>query len=78
MQVLGAAVKATKSLDQEKLRAWMATHEVETVQGMFKSGPTGLSMGFDQYMFQIQNGKRLLVWPAKDEQAKAQIPYTGQ
>lgn len=78
VQVLGAAVKATKSLDQKKLQAWIAGHEVETVEGMFKAGPTGLSMGFEQYMFQIQNGKRFLVWPTKEAQTKAQVPYTGQ
>ncbi|MGH7013756.1 MAG: amino acid ABC transporter substrate-binding protein [Stellaceae bacterium] len=78
MQVLGAAVKATKSLDQAKLRDWIATHEVPTVEGTFKSGPTGLSIGFAQYMFQIQNGKRLLVWPVADAQAKPQVPYSGQ
>lgn len=78
MEVLGAAVKATKSLDQAKLRDWMATHEVPTVEGTYKAGPTGLSIGFAQYMFQIQNGKRILVWPTADAQAKAEVPYTGQ
>jgi len=78
VQVLGAAVKATKSLDQTKLRGWLATHEVETVQGTFKSSPTGLSLKFGQYMFQIQGDKRVLVWPTAVAQGKPEVPYTGQ
>jgi len=78
MQVLGAAVKATKSLDQTKLRNWLATHEVATVEGTFKTDPNGLSLKFGQYMFQIQGHKRLLIWPTAVAQGKPQVPYTGQ
>ncbi len=78
IQVLGAAVKATNSLDQAKMRQWLLTHEVETVEGVFKSDANGLSTKFGQYMFQIQNGKRFLIWPISQAEAKPQIPYTGQ
>ena len=78
VQVLGAAVKATKSLDQTKLQAWLATHEVPTVQGTFKVNASGLSQKFGQYMFQIQGDKRALVWPTADAQGKPEVPYTGQ
>lgn len=78
IQVLGAAVKATNSLNQAKLRQWLLTHEVKTVQGVFKVDPTGLSLGFGQYMFQIQDGKRFLIWPMDQAEAKPQVPYTGQ
>ena len=78
VQVLGAAVKATKSLDQAKIRAWLATHEVPTVQGTFKVSPTGLSQKFGQYLFQIQGDKRVLIWPTADAQGKVEAPYTGQ
>lgn len=77
VEVLGAAVKATKSLDQKKLQAWLMTHEVPTVQGPFKSGPTGLSEKFGQYMFQIQGDKRALIWPTNLAEGKVMVPYTG-
>jgi branched-chain amino acid transport system substrate-binding protein len=78
VQVLGAAVNATKSLDQAKLRDWLATHEVQTVEGTFKVDANGLSEKFGQYMFQIQGDKRVLIWPTAYAQGKVQAPYTGQ
>lgn len=77
MQVLGAAVAATKSLDQAKLRDWIASNEVQTVQGTFKSGANGLATKFGQYLFQIQNGKRVLIWPLDLAEAKVEVPYAG-
>ena len=77
IEALGAAVKATKSLDQTKLRDWLMTHEVPTVEGMFKAGPYGIGTQFKQYMFQIQNGDRKLIWPKDLAEAKAEVPYTG-
>jgi branched-chain amino acid transport system substrate-binding protein len=78
IQVLGAAVKGTQSLNQAKLRQWLLTHEVMTVEGVFKSDAHGLSMKFGQYMFQIQDGKRFLVWPVAHAEANTQVPYTGE
>jgi branched-chain amino acid transport system substrate-binding protein len=78
LEVLGAAVKATKSLDEEKLRTWLLRHAVETVQGIFKSDPNGLAKEFNQYLFQIQDGKRALIWPTALAEAKVQAPYTGE
>ena len=78
VQVLGAAVAATKSLDSAKIREWLLSHEVETVQGVFKSDPNGLSLKFSQYVFQIQSGTRNLVWPTASAQAQVEVPYTGQ
>ncbi|HZB90488.1 MAG TPA: amino acid ABC transporter substrate-binding protein [Stellaceae bacterium] len=77
IEMLGAAVTATKSLDQAKLRDWLMQHSVETVQGTFKAGPFGIGTQFKQYMFQIQNGERKLIWPAALAEAQPQIPYTG-
>ena len=77
IQVMGAAVEATKSLDQAKLRDWLLHHEVATVQGTYKVSPTGLAEKFDQYTFQIQDGKRFLVYPASVAQKAVELPYTG-
>jgi branched-chain amino acid transport system substrate-binding protein len=77
VQVIGAAVAATKSLDETKLRDWLLHHTVATVQGTFKSDPNGLATGFTQYLFQIDGSQRKLISPAAVAQAKPLIPYTG-
>ena len=77
IETLGAAVEATKSLDQTKLRDWLMKNSVATVQGTFKAGPNGIGTQFKQYMFQIQDNGRKLIWPADLAEAKPQIPYTA-
>lgn len=78
IETLGAAVKATNSLDQAKLRDWLLKNEVQTVQGTFKAGPNGIGTLFKQYMFQVQGNDRKLIWPTELAQAKPEIPYTGE
>lgn len=77
IQVLGAAVKATKSLDQAKIRDWLLHNRVETVQGAFKVDQNGAETAFKQYLFQIQNGASKLIWPKKGAEAQLVFPYTG-
>lgn len=78
IQVLGDAVKDTKSLNQAKLLHWMKNNSAQTVIGTFKVNANGLSTGYDQYMVQWQNGQMKLITPAKYAQAKLQAPYTGK
>ncbi len=78
IQVLGAAVKATHSLDQEKLRTWLLHHTVDTVQGTYKVDPSGLALGYEQELVQIQNGEIKLLTPSSLAEAKLVAPYTGQ
>ena len=78
VQVLGAAVKATHSLDQEKLRTWLLHHKVDTVQGTFKVDSNGLALGYESELVQIQNGELKLITPAHLAEAKLAVPYTGQ
>jgi branched-chain amino acid transport system substrate-binding protein len=77
IEVLGAAVTATKSLDQGKLREWLLHNQVETVQGTFKVNEHGAETGFKQYLFQIQGGVGKLVWPKEQAEAPLLVPYTG-
>ena len=77
IQVLGAAVEATKSLDQEKLRDWMLNHTVPTVLGNFKVNPDGLSVGYGQFLAQWQDGKLQLITPANLAHTTLQVPYKG-
>lgn len=77
IEALGAAVKGTDSLDQAKLRDWLLHHSVATVLGTFKVNPNGLSLGYEQYLVQWQNGALKLITPAKFAQAKLIVPYPG-
>ncbi|HEY6431326.1 MAG TPA: amino acid ABC transporter substrate-binding protein [Acetobacteraceae bacterium] len=78
VEVLGAAVAATKSLNQAKLRDWLLHHPVPTVQGTFKVDAYGLATGFSQHLVQIQDGVIKLVTPPDLAQAKLLVPYPGQ
>jgi branched-chain amino acid transport system substrate-binding protein len=41
VQVLGEAVKATESLDQDKIAAYLHSHTIKTVWGDMTFGPEG-------------------------------------
>lgn len=77
VQILGAAVEATHSLDQTKIRDWLLHHEVQTIQGTFKVDENGRATGFEQDMVQVQNGAIKMVWPDDLAQAKLIVPYPG-
>ncbi|HEY1729290.1 MAG TPA: amino acid ABC transporter substrate-binding protein [Candidatus Baltobacteraceae bacterium] len=75
MQVLGAAIASVKSLDNDKIRDYMATHEVDTVCGTYHVDSTGMQTGYDSLTDQWQGGKQLVVYPSKWAQAKLITPY---
>jgi branched-chain amino acid transport system substrate-binding protein len=77
VEALGAAVTATKSLDQTKIRDWLLHNQVPTVQGNFKVDANGLNVGLRQYMIQIQKEAPKLIWPADAAQTYPLVPYTG-
>ena len=77
IQALGAAVEATHSLDQTKIRDWLLAHTVETILGTFKVNEDGLSLGYVQDLLQIQDGVLKLVYPVTSAEAKLEFPYTG-
>ena len=62
-QLLEAAVKATKSLDDKQLGAWLKKSKVDTIQGRLRfDGPN--NYGDDlMRVKQVQNGKWVTVWP---------------
>jgi branched-chain amino acid transport system substrate-binding protein len=62
--VLAEAVRRTKSLDQEKLRAMLAGMETDTVLGGYKVDPqTGEQRAARPAVVQIQGGKPQVIWP---------------
>jgi branched-chain amino acid transport system substrate-binding protein len=77
IQVLGAAVAGTHSLDQDKIRKWIVSHSVSTIQGEIHDNANGRTIGAVQDMVQVQNGTLKLIRPAALAQAKPEIPYTG-
>ena len=73
MQVLEAAVQHAGSFDNEKVRDAYATIDVMTMFGRYKVDSRGLS-SHKGMTFQIQNGKRMIVWPKELAQVKAILP----
>jgi branched-chain amino acid transport system substrate-binding protein len=74
MQIYEAAVEATKTFDQTKLRDYIASHTLQTVVGTFKYNVQGFSpQPLGTPVVQFQNGKRVVVAPKA--QATASLVY---
>ncbi len=73
MQILEAAVNKAASFDPHKLRNAMASIAIETIMGRWKPNAQGLST-IEGLTFQIQNGKRVIVWPKHIAEAKYMLP----
>ncbi len=73
LQVLQTAVEATKTLDQDVLRRYVATHEFSTVSGVMKFGNHGYATARN-YLMQIQKAQQLIVYPASVKSADAVYP----
>ncbi len=63
MQIYEAAVRQAGSFDPEKAREAMASIKVTTMYGPWQVDEHGF-MSIDGLAIQIQNGKRVIVWPA--------------
>jgi branched-chain amino acid transport system substrate-binding protein len=87
LQVLAAAVEATKSLDQDKLADWLHTNTIPTVVGDIKYGANGewaeprvLTIqyhdvqGSDLEQWRT-DAKQTILWPDKYATGKAVYPY---
>ncbi len=73
MQLIAAAVKEAGSLEPEKVREALATMAVYTIKGPYKADTQGLSVSANvtgHLNYQIQNGKRVLLWPEDKAEAK--------
>lgn len=89
LQVLAAAVTATKSLDQGKLAAWLRTHTIPTIVGNIKYGPNGewaeprvLEVQYhgvqDQSLGQWKTDERqTILWPKQYATGKMAYPYSA-
>jgi branched-chain amino acid transport system substrate-binding protein len=87
LQVLGQAVEGTKSLDQDKLAAYMHDHSFKTVAGDIKFGPDGEWVTARVLEVQFQNVKgndveqfkdpktEVILWPGADKSGTVIYPY---
>jgi len=69
VQMMEAAVKQAGSFDPERVRDALASIRVETIAGPWKVDEQGLS-NREGLTFQIQNGERMIVWPAHMAEAR--------
>ena len=89
MQVVAAAVEATKGLDQDKLADFVRSHTIKTIVGDIKWGPNGewaeprvLAVQFhdikDSSLDQFKDdSKQTILWPAQYATGKATYPYSA-
>ncbi|MEO8716880.1 MAG: ABC transporter substrate-binding protein [Burkholderiales bacterium] len=73
--VLEAAVRAAGSLHQERLRAALATLDIETPIGRYLVGEGGVQLGARPAVVQIQRGRTEIVWPQALATAQLRLPY---
>ncbi len=70
MQIFVAAIKKAGSFDSEKIREALAAIKVDTVRGPWKANERGVNTPIEGVTFQIQNGKRVIMWPEHAAEAK--------
>ena len=76
-QLFEDAIQRTDSLDNDKIRNYIAALDTVTVIGRFKVDPTGRQIGHNTFIIQWQNGKKEIVWPSKMRTAEPIIPMKG-
>ena len=70
LQIYEAVVKRVGSFEPEKLRNALASGRVYSLTGPYKANEQGWSGTIDGVAFQIQNGERVIVWPAHQAEAR--------
>lgn len=70
-QLMADAVRHTGSLDNRKLRNYIAALDTATVIGRFKVDPAGKQIGHNPIIIQWQQDKKEIVWPYKMQTAPA-------
>lgn len=74
-QVLQAAVEQVGEIDDEKIGEALRELETVTVFGTYNvDAETGAQKGKELFVIQIQEGKRVVVWPPEDAQGELRFP----
>jgi branched-chain amino acid transport system substrate-binding protein len=88
MQVLGQAIEATKSVDQDKVAEYIRGNSFKTIVGDVSFGPNGEWAKAQVLTVQFQNVKsndldqfrdpktEVILWPAEDKTGDIIYPYT--
>ncbi len=75
--IMERAVNETKSLDKEKTRDFLAKLDTTTLYGRYKVNEKGLQIGKPAFLIQIQDGRKVIVWPDEAAEAKSIYPFPG-
>lgn len=73
LQVMEQAVKATGTLDQAKLRAYVIGRKFATANGLLEYDRDGIP-SYNQVVLQFLGGKNEVVWPPQRATRKPVIP----
>ena len=74
-QVLQAAVEQVGEIDDEAIAEALRKLETTTVFGTYNVDPeTGAQKGKEMFVIQIQNGRRVVVWPEADAEGELIFP----
>ena len=69
MQILEAVATKAGSFNPENVRNAFASVSVHTIKGLYKADAQGMSP-IEGVIIQIQNGKRVIVWPPHKSEAR--------
>ncbi len=73
--MLEAGLKASGTLDQERLREALMQVRIDTPLGSHETGKDGAQAGARPVLMQMQRGRREIVWPEASATAKAVTPF---
>ncbi len=74
-QVLQAAIEQVGELDDDAIAEALRALEIITVFGTYNVDPeTGAQKGKELFVIQIQDGKRVVVWPDEDAAGELRFP----
>lgn len=78
MQIYEQAIKATRSLDQDRLRDQVRTGTFQTVIGTLAYEERGLPRERQALLAQWQGGKQVVIWPTAVARGNLLYPYPAQ
>ena len=73
-QILLEGIRRAGSLDREKVRSEILKFDGYTAFGAFRVDQDGIQIAHKMLMFQWQDGKKIIVWPAELSSVAARFP----
>jgi branched-chain amino acid transport system substrate-binding protein len=73
-QILAEGMRRAGSVDGDKIREAIQKLELSTVFGPFRVNPDGVQIAHKGVMFQWQDGRKAIVWPAEIAPGKPRFP----